>query len=488
MPQRGAMRPVRRGAKRAKTAEAVRIEFAEGDDPEVKWNYLFAAHVKDKLPTDGVRQASRELMNAKKFDHVIAMINAALRNTQGQPWMYEALGLAMQAAKRDSVEIERVLMSAVDFTDDPMDVMYIAHYMAKNGLESRALKLFEEVSESTPNAAEPFVIGLRLAQQLDDIDGIRWATVGILSQAWPAEHVEIWNTANLVAQSTLDRLKKGNRKQEAQEYQSQIDEALVRDCVVIVSWTGDADVDLFVEEPAGTICSFRNPRTTSGGILLGDTLAKQEVRKTQGASEVYVCPKGFDGTYKLAVRRVWGKLTADQVKVELIWHYKTAQERFQVKQLNVKDGDAVAAFDLKEGRRQEPLAQQQVPNAVAGQMAVNQQILNQQLNALNDPRVLGSMLRGVNRGNGGVIVNPVNPFFVQGAVGYMPITSCLPKGAGMFVNTAVVSADRRYVRVAPIPFFTGVTQVNTFDFVSVATGGLSQAGGGGVSTGNGGGF
>ncbi|HVC95853.1 MAG TPA: VWA domain-containing protein [Pirellulales bacterium] len=485
-----AVGPVRRGAKRAKTAEPVRIDFAEGDDPEVKWNDLFAEHIKDKLPTDGVRQAARELMKAGKFDHVIALINAALRNKQGQPWMYEALGLAMQAAKRDSVEIERVLMSAIDFTEDPMDVMYIAHYMAKNGLEPRALKLFEQVSESAPNAAEPFIMGLRLARQLDDIDGIRWATVGILSQAWPAEHIEIWNSANLTASSMLDRLKKENRSEEAQEYQAQIDEALVRDCVVIVSWTGDADVDLFVEEPAGTICSFRNPRTTSGGILLGDAMARQEGLKSQGASEVYVCPKGFDGTYKLAVRRVWGKLTADQVSVRLIWHYKTDQERFQVKQLNLKDGDAVAAFDLKEGRRQEPLAQQQVANAVAGQLAVNQQILNQQLNALNDPRVLGSMLRGVNRGNGGVIVNPVNPFFVQGAVGYMPITSSFPKGAGMFVNSAVVSADRRYVRVNPIPFFVGVTQVNTFNFVTGAGGSSAGGGGGGggVSSGNGGGF
>ena len=36
-------------------------------------------------------------MNAKKFDHVIALIQAALRHHQPQPWMYEAMALAMQA-------------------------------------------------------------------------------------------------------------------------------------------------------------------------------------------------------------------------------------------------------------------------------------------------------------------------------------------------------------------------------------------------------
>ena len=54
------------------------------------------------------------------------------------------------------------------------------------------------------------------------------------------------------------------------------DQALVRDCVVVVSWTGDADIDLLVEEPTGTVCSFRNPRTTGGGLMLGDSSSADE--------------------------------------------------------------------------------------------------------------------------------------------------------------------------------------------------------------------
>ena len=34
-----------------------------------------------------------------------------------------------------------------------------------------------------------------------------------------------------------------------------------------------------------------------------------------GHSAVYVCPKGFDGKYKLMVRRVWGNITAGKVNV-----------------------------------------------------------------------------------------------------------------------------------------------------------------------------
>ena len=42
---------------------------------------------------------------------MIAVIQGALRNRQGQPWMYEAMDLAMQAAGRPAEERERVLLT-----------------------------------------------------------------------------------------------------------------------------------------------------------------------------------------------------------------------------------------------------------------------------------------------------------------------------------------------------------------------------------------
>ena len=54
----------------------------------------------------------------------------------------------------------------------------------------------------------------------------------------------------------------------------------------------------------------------------------------------------------------------------------------------------------------------------------------------------------------------------------------------MNVSSAVISADRRYVRVAPSPNFTQVTEVNTFNFV-LGSGSTQQQGQGGVG---GGGF
>ncbi|MEX2560669.1 MAG: hypothetical protein WD403_12180, partial [Pirellulales bacterium] len=459
----------------------VQIEFNEGDDPQAAWNDYFETH--PNVSGAAIRESARELMAARRFDHVAALIQAALANQYGQPWMYEALGLALQAQGSPADQIERALMSALDFTTNPIDIMFLAHYLARVGLEERALQLFQQASEIQPTSPEPFVHGLRLAQRLDDLDGIRWATVGVLSQAWPNDQVGIWQSAYHQASATLQRLRSENPKQ-ADSYKAELDNALVRDCVVVVSWTGEADVDLLVEEPSGTVCSFRNPRTASGGVMLGDTSMQASGEVSDASSEVYVCPQGFDGTYRLLLRRVWGKLTNDKVTVDIHWHYNSKEHRTLRKRIDLVDDQALAVFDLKNGRRTEPLAEEQVAHAVAGQMEVGQQILAQQLGLLNDPRALGSFLSGAGRlaaqdGNG------VNPF-IQGAVGYQPVIIVLPKGAFMSA-TAVISADRRYVRITPFPTFSGISEVNTFNFATGGSGTGGGAGGGGFGGGGGGG-
>ena len=63
--------------------------------------------------------------------------------------------------------------------------------------------------------------------------------------------------------------------------------------------------------------------------------------------------------------------------------------------------------------------------------------------------------------NGGVCGFPSS----GGAVGYQPVITTLPEGA-MMSATAVISADRRYVRITPTPLFSGVSQVNTFNMAT----------------------
>ena len=65
---------------------------------------------------------------------------------------------------------------------------------------------------------------------------------------------------------------------------------------------------------------------------------------------------------------------------------------------------------------------------------------------------------------------------LQGAVGYQPVITTLPEGTNL-VATAVISADRRYVRISAVPLFSSIGNITTFNF---ATGAQSvQSGSGG---------
>jgi hypothetical protein len=68
----------------------------------------------------------------------------------------------------------------------------------------------------------------------------------------------------------------------------------------------------------------------------------------------------------------------------------------------------------------------------------------------------------------------------------------LPEGA--FLGAlAIISADRRYVRITPLPFFSQIGDVTTFNFVTGeegqgtgGTGGIGGGVGGGIGGGGGG--
>jgi hypothetical protein len=68
---------------------------------------------------------------------------------------------------------------------------------------------------------------------------------------------------------------------------------------------------------------------------------------------------------------------------------------------------------------------------------------------------------------------------LKGAVGYQPVIIALPAG-GNFGASAVVSADRRYVRVSATPFFSSIGDVHTFN---TATGENASGEGGNISGG-----
>ncbi|MCO6458687.1 MAG: hypothetical protein J5I93_25550 [Pirellulaceae bacterium] len=466
----------------------IELEASAGADSAARWSNYFAglqlendqqrlAHARRVRET--VRQLTRSAerllergeqdASQAKFAELINLVQAALRHGHPQPWMYEALALALHATHAPDEEIERAMMSAVDFSDNDEMVLLAANQMSRMGLERRALQLYRQLGDAYPFRPEPFIQALDAAQRLNDLEGKKWACVGLLRQAWPRDQRQVETRAVHVAKLTLDELRAAGRTEEAQRFESELDQALVRDCVVTVRWTGDADIDLLVEEPTGTLCSIRNARTTSGGVLLGDSFSRPGGETIHGYSETYVCPQGFSGEYRLLLRRVWGKVTAGKVTVDI---HTTNSDRPHIRQqIDLNDKNAVVIFDVKSGRRSDPLEDHQVANIAQAQQAASRAILAQQLNQFEGSGSAAEYFADNQQARGdGRFVDPrLRNRRPRAGAGFQPVITTLPEGANM-TATAVISADRRYVRITAIPFFSGVGDVSTFNFATGAVG------------------
>ena len=460
-----------------------------------------AAAVKTYLPqTDGaakpadardlalrlaqVRVSAAELGRAGKFDRAADLIAATIASGHGESWMYESLALAMEAAGRPREDVDRALLSAADFASSPVDLMQLANYLARFGSDRQAIRLCRQITRMDPANREAYALAMTVAARSDDAAALTWACPGVLAHEWPAGQQEIVTRAGRLAKATIESLEKGGRAAEATALRSAVDAALVRDVVIDLSWSGDADIDVLVEEPAGTVCSLSAPRSSSGGVLFGDDEA---AAPAQGAThrERYVATMAFPGEYRILVRRASGKVAADTITAEMTIHRGTDREETLRRQIRIGADDQILSVNVPAGRRTEPLFDAQIAQDVEAQRHLGKTVLAQQLAAIDDPAASQAMSQSRGGSSGPAApVGPGVPFFGNGAVGYQPIITTLPEGTNLAAR-AVVSADRRYVRITATPLFSGVGQVTQFNFTGAAAGGTGGGGGGGGMGGGG---
>ena len=427
--------------------------------PVVAWKDLFAKEFVD--PAD-VRATVRKLMKDEQPKETVALIMAAIDNGQMQGWMYEALVLAMQITGESQNQIERALMSSVDLSDEPNQVLEAANYMANNGMEVRAMKLLRSFARANPVRFEPYVLGLKTAKRINDIEGKMWATVGIFGQEWP-EHREIVDDAKYVAKGIQKTLADEGKTERLNEYKQQIAAAQERDCLIRVRWTGDADLDLLVFEPGGTICSRLQKRTSSGGIMLGDQFSPGKSHNGE-IVETYVLPKGFAGNYQLVINRVWGDVTSGKATVSITNHFNSKSQRSLTRQVKLDKTGAIVHFALDRGRRTESLADHEIKNYVQEQMATNRSMLIAQLKKDRSSSAAREFKRGrieINAQGLNDLINNNNR-----AIGYRPEIQQIDEGASLTASAS--TADRLYVLVSPSPQFQQITEVSTFNILGDA--------------------
>ena len=440
----------------------------------------------------GADQAGDVKKTLAAFTEVRDLLAAAIATGNVQPWMYRAYAISLQATGAEIAEIERAYLSAVDFADTPEEVLHVAGQLQMVGCDAAALRLCQSVAGVQPYRREAYVMGMRLAEKLDDVDGMQWACRGILGQAWPTKFEKIEADARLLARVTHQRLVERGDTKMAEAFLADLQKATSHDLIVKVTWTGDADIDIAVEEPSGTVCSMEEPNSEGGGTFLGDKFPGMERLEDDGyVSETYICPQGFTGVYRVLIRRVWGNVATGKVTVDVLSDVGRDSQKFIRQEIDLTEKDALVMVDVKEGSRKTQVGDAQIAHLRDVQNNVNQNLLGQ-FGGGNDPAVAQQYLRdlanmGISNGGAGIIGNNQRGFGQPGAVGFRPEITVLPEGATLLA-LAIISADRRYVRISPAPVFSQIGAVTTFNFVDGMAGGdVGGGAGGGAGGGVGGG-
>lgn len=377
--------------------------------------------------------------------------------------MYEVLALSMQIVGRPAEEVDRVVLSLADFgTANFPTLMFSAAYLVRLGRDQAGLNLYREASRMQPEQPEPFLLGLRLARKLQAADALSWAACGVLQYAWGKDHSAQHREAENAAVEAVARLRKAGDQERALAFEQALREARRRDIRVRLDWSGTGDLDLLVEEPGLSVCSFAQRETPGGGILLHEGYGPDAAN----CYEEYVCPLARSGEYRLTVRRSGGDVVGRRATLTIIQHQGAANEQTQSQTLTIAGDDIVVRFNLAGGRRtaDRPVSVDasttQLPSKAAARRLIPPQGIQPAALEYEQSR---SRMAGLDVRR-------------TGAVGFQPIIQIVPDGA-TFSAQAVVSPDRRYVRIGVSPVFTNLTDVFTFTFAGPGAGTTTRSGG-----------
>jgi hypothetical protein len=244
------------------------------------------------------------------------------------------------------------------------------------------------------------------------------------------------------------------------QFRDQIAAARQRDLVLKLSWNGDADLDLVVEEPLGTVCSRQTKYSRGGGVLVHDGVGPAP----KDAYELYVCPVAPTGDYRVTVRYLLGNVVAKQAKLTVIRHQGTPQETTSSQSIVITGEETVVRLTLKAGRRTElgpvipdrvtdirlPGKTRQEEVSAIQQVMHSEEAQQQRAEYIRQRDILFQNLGGL-----------------QAVT--QPVIRVIPEGV-QATATAVVSPDRRYVRLNLNPVFSAITDVFTFTFAGQGAG------------------
>jgi hypothetical protein len=313
----------------------------------------------------------------KKFADAQAALVAYLtyRSKGAEPWMYEALALAIKENRGKEQDVRTALNYAADLAErshNPNLLVSVADQLYLNGDFDRIGALLDEAAEKVPHRAEPLIMAINLAQRTNDPKRMAAAVDRLLALGWPGGDEHIRREARLQVERLAKTLREEGRAAEADALLAMLPEAEARDLFVRLTWTGDADLDLVVDEPLGATAQYRTPRTVFGGSIIKNGYGKHP-------EEVYVCPRAFDGDYTIRIDIIYNdskirdtkdteqdpERPATRASLEIITHEGTSDEHKEMRTIPMGDKPpAPVVVHLQGGRRKSVLPFLVQPNIV----------------------------------------------------------------------------------------------------------------------------
>jgi hypothetical protein len=403
------------------------------------------------------------LVEQGKFEHAAEFLKANLRTaTVVRPWVYDALSMSLKLSKGSVEDIERAELSAVDLMpSDAQGYLKASASMAENKRWDRAVAFCKQASLLSPNSPEPYASALTYAREAKDVEAMEWASMNLLKNDWPTQNDSLHGKAHDELKHLKDVLQKEKAGDAAILRLDAAKKSTERDLVIKLSWRGQADLDLEVKEPIGTVCSFQQRQTPGGGTLLGDNLIDAN-------HEAYVAAEAFSGDYVITIKRIWGQPQGATAMIEVIAHQGTPQERIELRKAITCDfakENPTCTVKLVDGRRT-TVASVTPPPVVAppdekkAKLETGDQVLNK-LRALADPDLTGAG-SGVSGGFGDLPPIPAKlapalqaaraPVAYQGKA-----ASVVQNGVDMTFKP-VITSDQRVVGVALNPVFQTMQQ------------------------------
>ena len=324
-------------------------------DPYQFYRDYYRSDDKDRTDPERLRKSVRDLNRAGRPREVHAALIGYLANhsKHAEPWMYEALAAAIELNQGSASDVKIALNYAADLaqrTHNPNHLVSAADQLLIRGYLDRVGALLDEAMPLVPHRNDPIRMSVILAQKTKDPKRMADAIESLLSLGWPGQD-EFFRVESVNEVETLAKaLREDGKGQEADQLLAKLTASQSRDLFVRLSWDGDADFDLLVDEPLGATASYQSPRTVFGGSILKNGYGSHP-------EEVYVCPRSFAGAYTIRVSLIYTNpdKPVTRLKLETITQEGTSGEKKQAFDLNPDRPDKPVVVHLASGRRKKVL-------------------------------------------------------------------------------------------------------------------------------------